>query len=107
MGGCVLMPRPAIKAVADEEPEAAPPNRIVTVDYEGHTYTYDLDTITLDALEDFDDGKHMRALRSILGSEQWAAYKSRHPLGVDLDRFILALLSAVGSLGNSSASSVS
>lgn len=101
------MPRPAIKAVADQEPEPEPAARLVTIDYDGHTYSFDADTITLDALEDFENQKYIRAIRAILGDAQWAEYKARHPRAVDLDRFIAALLAAAGSLGNSSASSVS
>jgi len=99
------MPRPAVvKAVADElEPE--PAGRIIKVDYEGHTYTFDADEISLDALEDFENQKYIRAIRAILGAEQWADYKARHPRAVDLDRFMAALLGAAGALGNSSASS--
>lgn len=106
------MPRPAVvKAVADEPgPGQEPVRRIVTVDYEGHAYTVDMDAITIDALEDFENQKYIRALRAILDAEQWAIYKSRHPRAVDLDRFITALLAAAtgpGSLGNSPASSAS
>lgn len=98
------MPRPvAVAAVTDEEPAG----RVVAIDYEGHTYTFDADEISLDALEDFENQKYLRAIRGILGPEQWAEYKSRHPRAVDLDRFIAALLSAAGSLGNSPASSAS
>jgi hypothetical protein len=99
------MPRPAIKAVADEEPE--PAGRIVTADYDGHTYTFDADTVTIDALEDFENQRYIRALRAILGAEQWAEYKARHPKAVDLNRFVDALLTAAGALGNSSASPAS
>lgn len=101
------MPRPVAVPAVPDEPEPEPVGRIVTVDYEGHTYSFDLDKITIDALEDFDDGKYIRAIRAVLPPDQWAAYKSRHPLAVDVDRFIGALLSAAGSLGNSPASSVS
>jgi len=99
------MPRPM--PVPDPADDAPPRGRVVTVDYEGQTYTYDLDKVTISALEDYDDGKYIRAVRAILGPDQWAEYKSRHPLGVDLDRFIAALLAAAGALGNSSASSAS
>jgi hypothetical protein len=103
------MPRPAaVQAVADnDEPEETPPGRIVTVDYEGHVYRFDADTITLDALEDFENQKYIRAIRAILGAEQWADYKARHPRAVELDRFMAALLSAAGALGNPSASPAS
>ena len=101
------MPRPAIKAVVDEEPEPEPAGRIVTVDHDGHTYTFDADEVTLDALEDFENQKYIRAIRAIIGPEQWAEYKVRHPKAVDLDRFMAALLGAAGALGNSSASSAS
>jgi hypothetical protein len=101
------MPRPVAVPAVTDEPESAPAGRIVTVDYEGHTYTYDLDAIEIDALEDWDDGRKIRAVRSILGPEQWAAYKSRHRRAVEIDRFMAALLDAAGALGNSSASSVS
>jgi len=99
------MPRPV--SVPDPADDAPPPGRVVTVDYEGHTYTYDLDDLELEALEDWDDGKHIRAVRSILGAEQWAAYKQRHPKYVALDGFLAALLKAAASSGNPSASSVS
>jgi hypothetical protein len=79
----------------------------VTIDYEGHTYTFDLDKVTIDALEDFENEKYLRAIRAILDVEQWAVYKSRHPLAADLDRFLVAMLGAAGSLGNSPASSAS
>jgi hypothetical protein len=102
------MPRPAtIKAVADHEPDPEPAGRVVTVDYGGYTYTFDADTVTIDALEDFENQKYIRAIRAILGDEQWALYKSRHPKAVELDRFVAALLTGAGSLGNSSASSAS
>jgi hypothetical protein len=100
------MPRPV--SVPDPADDVAPPGRIVTVDYEGHAYTYDLDGIELEALEDWDDGKHIRAVRSILGAEQWAAYKQRHPKYVALDGFLAALLkAATESAGNHLASSAS
>lgn len=99
------MPRPAIKAVADDEPGPEPAGRIVTVDHAGHTYTFDADEITLDTLEDFENQKYIRAIRAVLGAEQWAQYKSRHPKAVDLDGFMAVLLGAAGALGNSSASS--
>src|ERR1044072_9258402 len=104
------MPRPAVvKAVADDQPEPEPETagRIVSVDYDGPIYRFDADQITLDALEDFENQKYIRAIRAILGADQWAEYKTRHPRAVDLDRFIAALLAAAGPLGNSSASSVS
>lgn len=102
------MPRPvAVQAAVADEPEAEPAGRIVSVDYDGHTYTFDADTVTIDALEDFENQKYIRAIRAILGPEQWAEYKSRHPRAVDLDRFIEALLGAAGALGNPSASSAS
>lgn len=107
------MPRPAtvIAAVAadqpDADPEPEPARRIVTVDHAGHTYTFDADAVTIDALEDFENQKYIRAIRSILGAEQWTEYKTRHPRAVDLDRFIAALLGAAGALGNSPASSAS
>lgn len=104
------MPR-AVAAVADTDDhpdeEQAPPGRIVSVDYEGHTYTYDLDEIEIDTLEDWDDGRKIRAVRAILGAEQWAAYKSRHRRAVEIDRFMVALLDAAGAAGNPSASSAS
>ena len=100
------MPRPAIKAVADD-PEPAATARIVTLDYEGHTYRFDADEISLDALEDFENQKYLRAIRAILGPEQWVEYKTRHPRAVDLNRFMDALLGAAGALGNSPASPAS
>lgn len=103
------MPRPAVvKAVADPEPGMeTPAGRIVRVDYEGHAYMFDADEVTIEALEDFDDKRYIRAVRSILGDEQWAEYKRRHPKAVDIDRFLSALLAAAGAVGNPSASSAS
>lgn len=100
------MPRPAaIKAVVDDEPDQpASSGRIVTLDYDGHTYTFDADEVTLDALEDFENQRYIRAIRGVLGDDQWAAYKSHHPKAVDLNRFVAALVEA---LGNSSASPAS
>lgn len=98
------MPRPAIKAVADDEAEPEPAGRIVTIDYAGDLYTFDADSVTLDALEDFENQRYIRAIRAILGAEQWADYKARHPKAVELDRFMAALLGAAGALGNSPAS---
>lgn len=98
------MPRPvAVPNDPEPEPEVQAA-RIVSVDYEGHTYTFDADTVTIDALEDFENQKYIRALRAILGPEQWAEYKTRHPRAVDLDQFVVAL---IGAAGNSSASSAS
>lgn len=101
------MPRPAMKAVADDEPEPASPARVVSVDFEAHTYRFDVETVTIDALEDFENQRYIRAIRSILGPEQWAEYKRRNPPAVNLNRFVDALLAAAGSLGNSSASPAS
>lgn len=103
------MPRPAATKAVPTDPEAAPDKsrRVVSVDYEGHTYTYDADTVTIDALEDLEQQRYIQAIRAILGQEQWAAYKTRHPRAVDLDRFLAALLSAAADVGNSSASSAS
>lgn len=103
------MPKPQLVTDTDQpdEEKVSPPARIVAADFEGLTYTYDLDAIEIDALEDWDDGKKIRAVRSILGTEQWATYKSRHRKAVDLDRFMLALLDAAGAMGNPSASSAS
>ena len=107
MGGRVLMPRPvAVPNDPEPEPEVQAA-RIVSVDYEGHTYTFDADEITIDTLEDFENQKYIRAIRAILGAEQWADYKTRHPKATDLNRFMSALLGAAGSLGNSSASPAS
>lgn len=100
------MPHPVAVPNDSDEPDASV-GRIVTAHYEGHDYSYDLDAITIDALEDFDDAKYIRAVRAILGPEQWAAYKARHPKIVDLDRFMGALLAAAGDSGNPSASSAS
>lgn len=102
------MPRHAVAVVKEEDPEPEPAAaRIVTVDYEGHQYTFDADEVTIDALEDFENQKYIRAIRAILGAEQWAEYKRRNPRAVDLDRFMAALIGAAGALGNSGASSAS
>lgn len=102
------MPRPvAAVKVAEDPPEPQPAGRIVKVDYEGHVYSFNADEVSLDALEDFENQKYIRAIREILGAEQWAEYKRRHPKAVDLDRFMSALIGAAGPAGNSSASSVS
>ena len=102
------MPRPTtIKAVVDEEPDPGPSSRIVTIDYEGETYTFDADAVTIDTLEDFENQKYIAAIRAILGPDQWADYKARHPKAAELDRFMAALLGAAGSVGNSSASAAS
>lgn len=100
------MPRPQpVPDPPDTDEEV--PARLVTVDYGDHTYSFDADTVTIDALEDFENQKYIRAVRAILGPEQWALYKSRHPKAVELDRFLAALLAGAGALGNSPASPAS
>jgi hypothetical protein len=78
-----------------------PSARMVTIDYGGHTYSFDADEISIEALENFEDGQYIRACRSILGPEQWAAYKARHPRAVDVNDFVNALLRGTAALGNS------
>jgi hypothetical protein len=75
---------------------------VIAVEWEGHTYEVVLANVTIDALEAFEDGRIVGALRSILGVEQWAAYKERHPQALGLGAFVDALLAAVGGAGGNS-----
>lgn len=76
----------------------------VIVTYGDHDYIIDPATITLDVLEADEAGKVLTVVRTLLGEEQYQAYKACHPLASELGDFRVALL---GALGNSPASSSS
>lgn len=73
----------------------------ITFTYDGEDYTFDPGTFTLDMIEADEAGKTLTVVRTILGEEQYQAYKARHPLASDLGEFRLALINA---MGNSEAS---
>lgn len=54
----------------------------------------------LDVLEAFEDGRFIAFLRKVLGPEQYAAYKKRHPKVADLEPFVVAVQKALGIEGN-------
>lgn len=80
------------------EATAAP----ILVHFADYDYIIDQASITLDVLEADEAGKVLTVVRSLLGEEQYQAYKARHPLASDLAAFRAALL---GAMGNSAASS--
>jgi hypothetical protein len=89
-------PRPqAAKAVKAEALETA-----IQFEFEGVTYTIPpTSEWSVEALEAAEDGKVITFVRSVLGPEQWAAFKAVPRKAADLDRFGDALMEAAG-LGN-------
>lgn len=73
----------------------------VTVEYAGEQYTVDPNALTLDTIEADEDGRYLAVVRALLGPEQYAAYKAKHPLANELVAFRAALVAA---MGNSEAS---
>lgn len=86
-----------------EAQKAAATGGVVKFTYEEHEYTIDPDALTLDVAEHAEGGRVATATRLMLGDEQYAAYKERHPKLLDLDPFYRAAMDAI-SAGNSSAS---
>lgn len=82
------------------------PKRL-TVDFRGHEYVMDGEQVgTVEVFEAIEDENYIRALRGMLGREQWTVYKARHPQLADIDPFMNTVLEALGQ-GNSSASPTS
>lgn len=66
-------------------------------EFEGHTYTVpSADDWSIEAVEAFEDGKHIGVIRSILGPTQWRLYKQRHPKAKTAASFIEAMFADVG-----------
>lgn len=63
------------------EIEATPDEDTVAVDYGPNTYTLpaSLEDCSGDVLEAVEDQKLSRALKGLLGTEQWAAFKLTEP----------------------------
>lgn len=49
------------------------------VEYEGHTYDLDFSEMSIQMLEDWEDGKALSVVRALFGPEQWATFKQRNP----------------------------
>ncbi len=82
--------RAALKAEAVEE-------TTVSFEYDGVEYVLDRDAINdVDVIEAFEDNKVATALRTILGPEQWAAFKSRKRTMTELGELSVALFAAFG-----------
>lgn len=71
-------------------------DRPLVIEYDGHTYTIDRDEIEVDAFEHIERKNYVLALISLLGEQQWEAYKQRHPKAVDLEPFLEAVMAAMG-----------
>lgn len=97
----------ARKAEAQDDPDP------VSFEHDGQTYVIAPDALNdLELFEAIEDGKHLVAIRSYLGAEQWKTFKDsirnengRVPAEA-AEPFMNKLLEAVGQ-GNSSASSTS
>lgn len=71
----------------------------ISFEYRDHTFTIDRN-LSVDALEALEDGKIIRALREILGQDQFAAFKADKPRSEDLTELMEAATTALGtSLG--------
>lgn len=71
--------------------------KTATFDYDGVTYTVpDADEWSLDALEAYEDGKVATLIREILGSAQWATFKSKPRKIADLNGLFEAAQEALG-----------
>lgn len=81
----------------------------VTFEFNGDTFSFDVNAVSIDALEDAENDKIIRATKSIIGDEQWARYKAANPAGITLGEFWNAILKATQAKaeGNSAASPVS
>lgn len=86
----------AQKAAATGEP--------VKVRYKNHTYTFSPDALTIDVLEAIDDQKLTHVIRGLIGTEQWATYKSRHRSTDEFNEFLIAVMEAAGNRNASAGS---
>lgn len=84
--------------------------RDASFEYHGRTYMVTSEAANdLELFEAVEDGKEMTAVRSVLGAEQWQAFKDDHRTDTGrvplepVEGFIHALMGALG-LGNSAAS---
>jgi hypothetical protein len=111
----VEQPPPAVVAVAsaalEAEANAPAPGEdfaVVAVPYGGQTYTVpaSAEDWPLEVLESIDDDKIVIALRVLLGSKQWARFKSTKPRTKALGELFEAVGKAAGfeGVGESAAS---
>lgn len=82
-------------------------NGKVDVEFAGHTYSFSMDDVTIDALELLENERYITALRAVFGDEQFELFKTRHKLASELNDFLQSALAAINARGNSSASPVS
>lgn len=70
----------------------------VDVTYQGAVYAMpaDPDDVDGDVVDAMDDGKGSRALRALLGPEQWARFKATKPKARDYGALIQAWAEAAG-----------
>ena len=73
----------------------------IKVKFGRHTYTIDPAKFTIELLEADEQMQYLKVVRDLLGSEQFAAFKTRHTLASELTDFRTAALAA---MGNSEAS---
>ncbi len=60
------------------------------------TFTDDAQDWSLEALEAFEEGKSVVALRELLGTKQWAEVKAKRPKGRDLGELMDTVAEAAG-----------
>lgn len=73
----------------------------VNFDFDGETYTIEPTSHwDLDVLESYEDGKIVSTVRALLGSDQWAKFRSKPRTTQDLNDLFEALQKALGVSGN-------
>lgn len=69
--------------------------RRVTFDFDGESYSFTEDDITITAMELNDEGKHTLAVKAIVGDAQYAKFREHHDKASDLEKFLQAMFAAV------------
>ena len=84
---------PRTKALAVE----AADEKVVKFEYDGQPYEVEKDMLEdLDILEQFEENKVVKPIRSLLGEAQWATFKSKRRSAKDLSDIAEAMFNALG-----------
>lgn len=91
--------RSTVKAIADE----AADTDTFEFEHDGDTYKVSRESMNdVDVLEQFEDGKIVTPLRSLLGPDQWATYKSKKRSGEDLGTLAESMFKGLGTTAGES-----
>lgn len=83
----------AAKALKEEAEEL----KVYSFEYDGDKYVFDKSTVDdVEVYEAMEDGKMAVPLRTILGAEQWAKFKSKKRTVEELGRMLEAMYASIG-----------